>query len=402
MPKISPFQATRYAEGVPLDKVTCPPYDVISDQRLAELRASDVRNFVHALVPDPRGSLDPATYETCAEHLHNWLDDGTLTTDEEPHLYVYGADYHLAGNAHSSRGIVGSLQLETFGEGGIFPHENTTPGPKQDRLMSMRATGFNLEPLWFFSSRPVPGFTELIGSADQRAPVGDVTDLVGVRHRIWQCDPSTSKQISDSIANVPIVVADGHHRYETALTFRDEMRAALGPGPWDETIALISDPVAHPPTVLGIHRVVRTTIEEVAKLVEIDACEEQAVSSAADLMAQVERRGPGTVGVLAPSGSYLLKTSGDLDTTFLAEKILGPLGLAPIYEHDLSEVQDHVASGAVAFLLNAPSLQRVADMALSGQRMPPKTTLFWPKPLSGLVLRNLREGRESGVKGVER
>jgi len=181
--------------------------------------------------------------------------------------------------------------------------------------------------------------------------------------------------------------ADGHLRYAAALTYRDERRAAAGPGPWDRTLALVSDPVQAPPALLPIHRLVDLAVSDLPASAELRPFDGD-LDALARHLASV---GPGTVGVATAAGRWTTPSHGRPDTAWLAgllEEV--DAGGSVTYEHDLAEAAAGVAAGRLAFLLAPIAVVDVVEAALAGRVMPPKSTLFWPKPRTGLVLRDLR------------
>ena len=184
----------------------------------------------------------------------------------------------------------------------------------------------------------------------------------------------------------PLVIADGHHRYAAALAFREEMRASSrGPGPWDATLALVSDPAESPPSLLPIHRLTKLSLDDLRPRLELTPFAGDLASLAAHLAAG----GPGVVGVATTSGRWTTPSYGSPDTAWLAGKVLEPAGAEVAYEHDLDLVGSVVAAGALAFLLAPIPVDTVIETALAGEVMPPKSTLFWPKPRTGILLRDM-------------
>ena len=375
MPRIAPFPALRYRPGHDPFDVTAPPYDVISEKQSEELKRQPF-NFAHLTLPGADG------YERSGSLLRKWRNDSVLQQHEAA-FYVYSTTYAHGGSQRTTAGLIAALELEPFGQGGIYPHEKTMPGPKADRLSLMRTTRANLEPLWFFTAEPLPALQDLLRSTDEQDPLYNFS--VGeAGHRMWRVPASLGADVAEAIAETSLVIADGHHRYETAIAFAKEQEGA---GPWDSTLALIADREFRPPTVMPIHRLVRgASASRVFELAQVQELPEAA------LLERMSSAGPGTIGVVWPEGSGWFKTDGMLDTRFLAEKVLSPLGWSPEYEHDLDGVLDAGHKDSVAFLMAPVGTGSVAELALRGHTMPPKTTLFIPKPRSGLLLRDLDQG----------
>jgi uncharacterized protein (DUF1015 family) len=223
----------------------------------------------------------------------------------------------------------------------------------------------------------------LVDDAAGDHPVADVTDNLGVRHRLWVVPPEGADMAASALTEIPLVVADGHHRYETALDFRRELNSSEGPGPWDAVLAMISDPADYAPEVLPIHRLAGGILAA-----QIDGLRPYA-GDLHNLADEVRRSPVPIIGVANGEGRWTMDSPGDLDTAFLSHTILEPSGAQVSYEHDLEEVEKGISNGLTAFLMAPVPVRLVAAMALAGERMPPKTTLFWPKPQSGLVMRVL-------------
>ena len=385
VPRINAFRALRYRPGTDLGLVSAPPYDVIPPDERDRLEALDPHNIVRITLGAglPEDDDQNNRYSRAAETLRDWLSSGVFVVDDAPHLYLYRSDFTTDGEPRSTAGIVAALELEELGAGGIFGHEKTRPGPKADRLALMQTTRANMEALWFFASGAMEGFKELVEELAETDPVAEVTDPQGVRHRAWQLSDDQAAAMEKVVGDTPLVVADGHHRYETSLTYRNERREAEGPGPWDSTLAIISDPVQFAPALSAIHRLVpNLTPDKIAGLQPFGG-------SFDELLDAVEDAGPGTVGVAHQSGRWTIPASSEIDTVWLADEVLEPNQAEVAYEHDPRIVKEAVAAGELAFLLAPVPVHLVAEKALDGVRLPPKTTLFWPKPRTGLLMRDL-------------
>jgi len=244
----------------------------------------------------------------------------------------------------------------------------------------MRTTEANLEPSWLVGGPGMVG--SAVVAASELAPMIDFVDPASVRHRLWRLDDASAEAVAGGLDS-PLVIADGHHRYAAAVAYRDEMRASHGPGPWDRTMALISDPAEAPPALLAIHRLTDLSVSDFSN----GASLEPYAGDLASLVRHLETVGPGTVGVVDSTGRWTMPTREPLDTAWLAG-VLEAAGASVTYEHDVEEVAAAVAAGRVAFLLAPIPIKEVVDAALAGRVMPPKSTLFWPKPRTGLLLRD--------------
>ena len=386
MATLEPFRALLYAPSIDPALVTSPPYDVISAAERQRLEGLHPYNIISIILGAELPGDEPGSdkYARSAARLRDWIAAGVLVPEDRPHLYAYRMDYTIGGVPRSSGGVIGALDLEPVASGGIHPHERTMPKPRSDRLELMRTTQANLEPIWLVGGPGVVG--PAVGAASQLAPLIDFVDPAGVRHRLWRLDDASAKAVTEGL-NSPLVIADGHHRYAAAVTYRDEMRASHGPGPWDRTMALISDPAEAPPALLAIHRLTDLPVSDFSD----EASLQPYAGDLPSLVRHLETVGPGTVGVADSLGRWTMPARGPLDTAWLAG-VLDAAGASVSYEHDLEEVAAGVAGGNVAFLLAPIPIQVVVDSALAGRVMPPKSTLFWPKPRTGLLLRDQRLG----------
>ncbi|MGZ6313188.1 MAG: DUF1015 family protein, partial [Candidatus Limnocylindrales bacterium] len=262
MPNLQPFRALRYAPsaGDPAALIS-PPYDVISPEQQARLLARDPHNSIRLDLPqelpgDPPG----ARYRRAAETLARWREEGTLQRDPRPSLYVYELAYRdpQGGAARVQRGVFVELALEPFGPGGgVLPHERTMGGPKADRLALLRATGANLSPVVGLFRSAGGATAALLDDLTDGAPTSEACDDDRVRHRLWVADTEAAAATAATQAwlaaarSGPITIADGHHRYETALAYRAERPEA------DRVLMLLFDVAATELTILPTHRLVR-------------------------------------------------------------------------------------------------------------------------------------------------
>ncbi len=418
MPSLRPFRALRYdpAAGDPAALIS-PPYDVITPDQQARLLARHPRNSVRLDLPAEEPGDEPgARYRRAAAALAAWQADGTLRRDARPALYVYEQAYRLPGTLEprTQRGVFVELRLEPYGPtGSIRPHERTLGGPKADRLALLRATHANLSPIVGLYRSPDGASAALletltVAAADVEACADD-----GVRHRLWIVPVEEgaverpAAELFAAAAGGPLTIADGHHRYETALAYRDERPAA------DHVLALLFDVAATELTILPTHRLVRgepsgeELLEAAERLFRVER-----LASAEDLLRRLEgprdgqRLGLYTRGLgalLSPRHEALepLLPAGApdvlrwLDVSVLAaalEALLGVDGEATAgghlaYEKDAREAVAAVdrAGAASAFLLDHTPVEAVLAVAEAGELLPQKSTYFYPKPATGLV-----------------
>jgi uncharacterized protein (DUF1015 family) len=378
--------------------VIAPPYDVIDPQERARLVGRHSANSARIELPEPdyRSGLD--RYANAARQLEQWQEEGLLVRDA-PSLYAYRM---TSPDGHATNGVIGALGVDDESAAGTLPHEQTLAKPKSDRLELLRATGANLSPIWGLSLSP--GLTKTFVRGD--LPDAHAVDQDEIRHELWVLsDPGVINAVRGAVEASPVVIADGHHRYETARTYRRALveggslpagGAPLGP---DLVMALVVELTEEQLEVGPIHRGL-SGLPDGLDLVD-------AFSSWFD----VTRAGDfddrttnalGEIGALAlvmPSGAWLLSpkdgtpeaAGADLDSSMVA------LVIAELPDHELEffnswrRGMDAVASDRVqaVVLLRPVSVDQIAEWARAGRRMPPKTTYFHPKPRTGMVFRTL-------------
>lgn len=402
---LRPLRALRFAANDPaeLGRRLCPPYDVIDARERERLCALDPLNAVRVVLPD--------SYADAARLLRDWRAAGSLVADPEPALYVY-EEATPAG--HVQRGLVGSVALSPAEAGVILPHENTMAGPVADRLALMQATEANLEPIFLIYEGGGVASEAVATAAQGPAPTEALTPD-GVRHRLWALrDPELLREIEADLAGRRALIADGHHRYATYLSYQQRRReAGDGAGPWDFGLTYLVDGSAFGPQVEPIHRVIRAlpatrAVEAAAVAFEVS---EVALEAALASLAEAGRSGPAFVLSDGIARAWLLrepdaaalsaslpkgraKAWGELDVTIAHYLLVRRLwGLADDestvdYSHHASEALSVAAgAGGTALLLNPTPVSSVAAVAAAGERMPRKSTLFTPKPASGLIIR---------------
>ena len=408
MAGVYPFRAVHYNDLEHLGRLIAPPYDVISPSQQQALYDASPHNIIRLeLNKRDEGGVDP--YQVAASTLRSWLDSGVLVRSDRPAFYVYRQEYATPdGGLHTRTALFGEVRLEEFETGVIRPHEETFPGPKKDRLQLIRACRANLSPI-FGLYRDAPAATRVLTETAAGPPLADVVDSVAVRHQLWaQDNPDECQVVTHELADRNILIADGHHRYETALGYRRERRDAGGdrPGWYDRVLfALVSmsDPGL---VVLPTHRILRSVPDGAlanwrSRLPGADVSEigwdEDAVRAALD-------GEDACCFVLATAdGAYRLalpRAEGgpleSLDVTRLHREVLpavalesDPHRLEIEYTQDARIALDAVRSGRApaALLVNPTPVERVDEVSGIGGRMPEKSTYFYPKLSTGIVLR---------------
>lgn len=396
MPRFEPFRGTRYAEHLPGSDVTCPPYDVISPDDRAALVARHEANAVLVELPEADGDR----YEAAAATLDGWLNDGTLLTDDEPSFYVHRMGFHdEAGRQRQTVGLIGAMELATPGVGDVLPHERTTPKAKSDRLDLLRATRTNVSPVWGLSM--AEGMSALCDVTTP--PVARATDADGVHHRLYRVDQRGAiETISEAVGAQPIVIADGHHRYQTGLNYQQEQRdAGAASGAHDLIMTLVVELVEEQLSVRAIHRLISGLPADFDLLGAFERHFE--VVGEADVDAPVLERmvadgavclvRPGQSGILLrPRQAIVDAAEFDLDSSRLEVALRDlPQTHEVTYQHGWEHVAAAVEKGEAqaGVLIRPATVSQILEVGRTRTLMPPKTTFFYPKPVTGLVMRRL-------------
>jgi uncharacterized protein (DUF1015 family) len=414
---VSPIQGVHYDLGKvgSLADVVAPPYDVIDDAQRAELAGRSPYNVVELDLPRDPGGGDP--YEHAAVLLEQWTRDGALTRDADPQIWALEQDYSAPdGSRLTRRGFLARVRLAPYGEG-IRPHERTQPGPKEDRLRLTRATRHNLSPIFALHPGNAWRHLEPVLGGD---PWGEVTDADGTTHRVWRVgDPAVHEAIASELERGELLIADGHHRYETSLAYQREVGAG---GPADYVLmALVSleDPGL---TVFPTHRLISGLADDPAKQRTLGSGLRELFDAEEVPIDQLDPEGSDGVGVYGFIDSHhnqafrlrlrdaahldeaLADHSGayrNLDAAILEELVLkGILGMSTDdiaakrgigYTPSIDEAVAKLSAGdyQAAFLLRATPVDQVRAVAAEGETMPPKSTYFFPKLLTGIVFNPL-------------
>jgi len=431
MPRILPFRGVRYdPERVPdLTRVTAPPYDMISPTEQEELYRRDPHNVVRLILGrTEEGGRPVDRYANAAADWRAWLSDGVLGRDPADSLYLYREDFAWAGRGFRRLGLIARVALDEFG-GGAFAHEATMSGPKADRLRLLQACEANFSQIFALYSDPDGSVEAPLVAATAAPPFVSFDDGRGVVHNLWRVgDPALIARVRDGLAGRPFIIADGHHRYETALEYRRLMRqdpARYRPS-MDAVMMCLVRMESPGLTILPFHRLLVAPgperLEE--RLAAAFTFEErslpgdralwtgavQELLAAAGGMAFGLSRGGRTLSVLRPKAGYDFSrhlrpgTSpliADLDVTVLHQGIFaGLLGLEEqrlVQEGGIrffSKAEDAASEveagrGAAGFFLRPTRIEDVWRIATAGVRMPQKSTNFYPKLISGLVFNEL-------------
>jgi uncharacterized protein (DUF1015 family) len=403
-----PFHGLRYdeAKAGALGDLICPPYDVIPDAQREQLYERSPHNFVRLEYGRPEPGDDPVDnrYSRAKATLDQWLEQGIVRHDNTAAFYLYDHYFELGGQRLRRRGFLGALRLYQFGRGIVRPHEQTIPKDKSDRLRLLRLTRVNTSPIFGLYEDPKGRVGEMLEAWTARGPARFVAEArVGTeRHMVWALDDrATHGKLQAALKEARIYLADGHHRYEVGLDYlREESEAKRIDFPEDTAhfvmayLCALDDPGLR---ILPTHRIVsgaRAAVDEaVARSFDVSPVDKGAL---ADTQPSI---------VLARDGTFLkLDPKPGVDLSGLSETARTlPVGVADAllieparsgggevrYEHDTERAIDAAVDGTDAILLRAVdpgTLQRVAD---SWERLPPKTTYFYPKVPAGIVARPL-------------
>lgn len=411
---LAPFRATRFAaDAADLAARLSPPYDVISPTQRAALLARSPENVVGLILPQgPTGEPD---YRAAEARLADQLSRRVLRTDGFPALYVYEI---AAPSGGLTRGLLGALELRAPEDGVVFPHEDVMAGPVADRLALMEATRANLEPIYLIYDGGGAA-SQVVAATAQKSSLCTATTPDGIRHTLWAItDPADLAAIDADLASRTAVIADGHHRYATYLELQARRRASHGRGPWDRGLTLLVDTTAFGPQIEAIHRVVPSLtlaaavedctgfpITPIAAGDDLAAAAATALNGAPEGFAAVLADGRSAVLLGAAQEALLDEVLGaargpveSLDTTIVHRVLVQRCWRRPdtteslLYAHDAGEALDAAArTGGIAVLLRPAPVRTVLDVAQAGLRMPRKSTLFVPKPASGIVLRRFAD-----------
>ena len=432
MPNMQPFRGWQYDLGNvgALSNVVAPPYDVIAPELQETLYAHHPHNVIRLeLTKGEPGDTDQSKYQRAARLLKDWQQEGVLRAATTPTLYVYHQQYTVDGQTHVRKGVLARVRLEPFGQGKVFPHEETLPGPKADRLKLLHATAMNLSPVFGLYPDPDNAVQQLLDAAVERTPPLEATDHLGVVNHLWTVtNQHLITQVQGLIHDRPVFIADGHHRYETALRYRDE-RLAKEPTLGDEApcnfilmmLVSMSDPGL---LVLPTHRLITglpsLTAAQLRQLLEphfevstvgtgtagMHDCWDQVSAEEQELLGfgtvaddtwQTARLRDSTLldqGAADHSPAWRSLAVARLQVVVLEKLLPEKTRQTPAcqYVHSLPEVRAFMdqRAGQVAALVPPATKEHVAQIAGGLEKMPPKSTYFYPKLLTGLVFHSLR------------
>jgi uncharacterized protein (DUF1015 family) len=412
-PLVAPFRGERYVATDRVGALIAPPYDVIAPEERARYAARDLHNIVHLILPEAPANADK--YARAAALLDAWHREGVLRADPADAVYVVAQDYALSSGERRTRlGMFAGVRAEPFGTRRVRPHEQTHAEPKADRLALLRATRTSLESIFLIAPDPERALAGALAQATSAVPAVRA-ELDGVAIRMWVVSGKRATELAALAGRGQLYIADGHHRYETAVAYAQEDPRA------DRVLSFIVSAGDPGLTTLPTHRIIFGAGRDAAKLVAgwTEWFEVGRVAPCMDRierLAELGRKGERTACIVAFPDAYdvtlVLKQGAPLDKVpelartpavraldvarieaLVVRSILGAGTSTPTlaYTPDSHAAFDAVRSGraAAAVLLNPPKVEQVFAVADAGDVMPPKSTYFVPKVPSGLVLRAL-------------
>jgi uncharacterized protein (DUF1015 family) len=442
MAKIFPFQALRYDPAkTSVQHVVTQPYDKISPAMQDRYYAASPYNLVRIILgkAQPGDSEQQNVYTRATASLKAWRESGVIAQDREPSIYLYTQTFTVPGDASGvrpeRRGFIAAGQLEAYDQKVIHRHEQTLSKPKADRLNLLQATQAHFGQIFMLYSDPAG---EVDGVLSQtRPPDIEVTDEYDVVHRLWKVsDPTTIESVQRAMSDKKLIIADGHHRYETALNYRNEMRQKTGKSgdaPYERVMMTLVNMDSPGLVVLPTHRVVvglegfdlAAILQRLQKHFNVEKLEAVSDLKRATILLRDAGRDRTALLAVTADAWYLLRARENQQSDSLAgqseqqrtldvvqlhklvlEETLG-MSEADIrdqkhlkYVREAQDAVQEIRSGAnVAFLMNPVRMQQVKDIAFRGEVLPQKSTDFFPKLLSGMTIYSLEESGQPAVSG---
>lgn len=417
MASLKPFCAIYYNKKKIKDfsKVMSPPYDVISEEMQTALHNLSPYNFTHLDFAKDRAN-DTASdnkYTRAKASFEEWLKKGALLQDETEAVYLYKQDYKVMGQKHSRLGFIGLLELENENESKVYPHENTHKNAVDDRFQLTKALNAYLSCIFVCYADRQRKVEKIFNKhVMSEEPMIDLIDDDGVHHRLWRLDdPKLIKEIKESVEGQNLFIADGHHRYQMAQEYR-KMRAerknnVTGQEPFNYVMTYFTNLDSKDLQIFPMHRIVKTFPDDIEFLEEYFRIDK--VKTKEELLILLAKAGINehAFGLYTKQGIRLLRLKNkllidqlvqkgspdykSLDATILKAFIFDQIGIKSdqiMYTKDMNDVTQQVDyhQAAAGFIMNPVKIQQLKQIALNGERMPPKTTYFYPKVLSGLTV----------------
>jgi len=424
MVEIRPFKGIRYTEKAgDLGNLVAQPYDKITAEMQKYYYAKSDYNYCHLTLP-----IEKNRYEISKERLEKWMKEGIFKQDEKLGFYVYYQDFEISGKKLVRKGFFAAVKLHHFNEGIVLPHEWTHKGPKIDRLNMLMATQKFLEPGFMLYNDPEKTTIKLFDEVAKSEPEMDVIDDLGVRNRIWKISDIDKIKIIQEVFEIPpgqIVVADGHHRYETACGYRDELRETRKNWTEDDAanfrmtllVAVQDEGLTILPThrVLANYKITEQNWNEITDFFEVKKIAKEEIQTFMKnhdehaFVIYTEGKAYGIVLKDISTVDKFLKEEHaqsykELDVVIVREVLFNGILKTEDLKIDedifyirwLKEALEKVDSGeaTIAVIMNATKANQVLDASKKGERMPQKSTDFYPKMISGLLMEDISEGQK--------
>jgi uncharacterized protein (DUF1015 family) len=398
-----------------LDQVFCPPYDIISPVEQEYYYQSHPHNFIRLILAkqNPADNTGDNRYIRAAATFQEWQKEKILVKDGRDCLYFYLQEYILRGEKKRRMGFIALMRLEAESERKIFPHEKTHLAPKEDRLELLKRVRANLSPIFvLFSDKEKNISLVSAGKLKEEKPFIDITDKDKTNHKVWRVsDEKVVNKIIRDLRDKSVFIADGHHRYEVAMEFRRQMIAQKGLVTGEEDfnyiMAYFTNLDSQDLLILPTHRLIKRLPGQLDFLEEYFRVEK--VKTKDQLLVLLAKSGMNehAFGLYQKDRIHLLRLKNEafvdriikegspafrrLDVSILKGFILDRLNIVSeelSFTNSVDEAMDRVDKGEAeaAFLLNPVKISQLREVALAGERMPPKTTYFYPKVLSGLLV----------------
>lgn len=423
MAEVKPFKALRFdiENAGSIDKLVCPPYDIISEEQRKAYIAENENNIIRLELP--RGD-NP--YEQAHKTLEKWIADGILKEDGQDSVYIYEEEFEAYGEHKKFKGCIARVKLEEFSKGIVLPHEETLSKAKQDRFELMKATNCNFSQIYSLYMDREHTVRKKLDELSAEEPRIEIEDADGVIHRLWiVTDEKDTAMICSEFADKKLYIADGHHRYETALNYRNYCREnGIGNGGEDYVMMMLVDMEHEGLVVFPTHRIVRDLKDfdpqKIIKACEkyFDVCEMDNIKTMEAQLRNLYEKGKKAFGFYCGESKWTQLVLKDMDTinrllpeksqairsldvtvlhTLVLEKLFGidAENMANqtnlTYTRSFDEAIESVNRGKAqcAFILNPTRVTEIRDVASAGEKMPQKSTYFYPKLITGLVMNKL-------------
>ena len=419
MAKVIPFKGILFnPEKVDASLTTAPPYDVVSPEFKEELYKRDPHNIIRIdFGKDSDDDNDQDNrYTRAAKYLSDWIDEGVMAGDSEQSFYCYEVTYRTNGRELKTRGFLGAVKIEELGSGRIHPHEMTYSKPKSDRLNILRYCNANTSPIFSLYSSEEKTTSSILNDLVSTAPFIEASDEEGFTHRLWRIDDKASiEKITHEMSDLDVFIADGHHRYETAQAFKKEMEdkglSKTGYEPHNYVLMFLSNMEDEGLSLLPTHRIVeidsdiriKETLKKHFNLQKMNSGESSGKEARQQMLKAMEGNAHAFGMYLTNTGSYYTMSINNSDVELDLPECLRTLDVSVLHkfvfedllhiDHYEYEMDPEIAvkraqkgSFEAVFFLNPTQIHDLKKVAMAGHRMPPKSTYFYPKLLTGLVI----------------